>query len=214
MAHELRLGLVDGERLRSTYWKVRVNGDDVYVTHEVHGPHGMKISLHESGRYHMTSAVDGGENVKWTRPAEQHPGSTHVLTIGMLPGRPVETEAKQPTKLYPPAPTGHMRSYSFFLEDANQIGTNGWPGQVPNRSQLVARIHLDRSERLCIVTWEQPFDLGPVPMPKELDEVLRPPLEDGRALVGYLWCKNTDGSVSIVDGPINVGSSPTRKPDR
>ena len=206
MAEELRIGLGDAAGARSPYWKLLVRRNDVYLWHEIHGDDGMKVSLHESGRCKLESPT--GENEKWMRPPPQNPGRTHMLTLGIFPGkRVITTTPKPPSSLWPPAPPGQVRYFSFVFEDSD-AALDSWPGMRAQSTELVGRMTLQRAERICVVTHVEPFEIPAAPLPADLDPVLWPPYEAGHDLIAYWHGGNADGSRFIIEAQIELSHGP------
>ena len=122
----------------------------------------------------------------------------------MAPGRPQQAGVKQPAALLTPAPAGMIRNFILIFEDPQQISLDGWPGQIPNRTELVARLPLRRPERLCIVSNVEPFEMSPVPLPDEVEASLRSQSESPHGVIGFAAGKADDGAYWIVEGPLRI----------
>jgi hypothetical protein len=199
---ELRIGLRDADGLRSPYWKIVVDRErDVYVAHETLTRHGVKLSLHESGRFHLAGGKDR-DHLKWRRPEPQHPGFLHLLTIGLLAGGAVTTTVEAPAALYPPAPADHIRYFKLIFEHpAARLDT--WPGKTADRSELVGRLRMLDDVRLCIVTNVEPFEsvTQTVPGGGSLDDYVG---HTEHGIMGVLFGSNPDGSRWLIEGPVEV----------
>jgi hypothetical protein len=170
---EIRFGVrsADG-RFRSGTFRLWTNTnpdkDDVYIVSREVG-RDVKVSLHETGQWHLKIEPTGGNvgriphvTERWSRPAPFSGGITKAFGI-VVPTAAVRTPISNSAAVSwvtaPPVAT----QFTVLLT-AHGMRVSSWPGARGMGTALVGKIPLRRSGEMV---WVVSHALDEVPIPKE-----------------------------------------------
>jgi hypothetical protein len=221
--HALRFGVTTTDGRRAESWKcwtlAGTGKRDVYFTCRALG-HSLKLSLHESGRWHV--AFDSkrlphlfeAESVpakrflgKFDRPAPLAERLTLACRV-YVPWLAVTMDPRSgDNKIHwvETAPQEHAIEFSLFLVDHPPHPTQ-WPGQNAMETSLIGWIPVEGGSSACVVyrtCLYQPGQLPPLPAPQYFKGASEEDLltKGNRAV---LWGSADDGSVVFHEGPIKI----------
>ena len=220
--YALRFGIEKDQEFRAATWKCwTIRGtqkSDVYLTCRPVGD--IKLSLHDSGRWHVSFAASRMRELfepeyapssrfsgVWERPAPIADGLTlacRIHTPSFAVNIPVHTLEPSITWV-PAAPMGKIVEVAVFLCDQPHM-PSGWPGRYSMNTNLVGTLQLENGGCASIV-WshcdELPLEFPPEVVPrfargKSSEDALLP---GTRALA---WGEYPDGSIVFTEGPVRV----------
>lgn len=222
----IRFGVTDHAGRRAATWKcwTQFGGGkrDVYLAcRELQG--NVKLSLHESGRWHVgfdsqrfESMFEAGSTPAsrfsgtWTRPAPLIEGLTlacrvHIPWYGVT--IPVPSLDRN-VYWIPWAPHGQSIEVAIFLSEPG-APVSSWPGCRSMNTKLVDSIEVDGGGRVWVVYHSIPLFEPSIPTtsaPKYFkgqgEENL---FEDGIRAIA--WGQGEDGSILLYDAPISTRTS-------
>lgn len=220
--YAIRFGVANGKDHRAATWKCwTISGSgksDVYLTCRSVGD--IKLSLHDSGRWHVSFAAKRIPELfepgsappsrfagVWERAAPITDGLTlacRIHTPSFAANIPVSVLEPSVSWL-PVAPVGKSVEVAVFLCDQPQP-PNGWPGRHSMNTRQVGTLPLENGGCVSLV-WshcdERPLGLPPAVTPRfargrSLEDALSPGL---RAVA---WGEYPDGSIVFTEGPVRV----------
>jgi hypothetical protein len=220
----IRFGVADSfTKRRAETWKCFSPGKrDVYVLCRAIGDL-LKLSLHESGRWHMAldsvkfpAMFDDGQapehrfGGKWERPAPIIDGLTvacHICTSLDSVNIQEKELAKDVTWIAPPSP-GELVDVTLFLSD-HALASGAWPGRGTMKTKLIGSFKLEGGGEVWIVH-------RCIPSPETKPLTLPSPKyfrgkDEADVLAGVKrmlgWGCLDDGSIFIREGPVVVTKS-------
>jgi len=217
----IRFGVADSStKRRAETWKCLSPGKrEVYVLCRAIGDV-LKLSLHESGRWHMAfdaakfpAMFDDGQAPehrfagKWERPAPIIDGLTvacHIYTPWYAVNIQERELEKEVTWIDPP-PSGDLVEVTIFLSD-HALAPGAWPARNSMKTKLVGSFQLEDGGEVWLVH-------RCIPDPEAKPLTLPPPkyfrgkgeadvLAGGNRMLGWGWLG--DGSIFIREGPVSV----------
>ena len=220
----IRFGVADSSTKRhAETWNCLSPGKrEVYVFCRAFGDV-LKLSLHESGRWHMAfdskkfpAMFDGGQapghrfTGNWDRPAPIIQGLTvacHIYT----PWDAVtiqEAELEKKVTWIAPPPSGESVEVTIFLSD-HALPPDSWPARKSMKTKLVGSFKLGDGGEVWIVHRCIPSpEVKPLTLPSpkyfrgkgEADV-----LAGGNRMLG--WGRRDDGSIFFREGPVVVSKN-------
>lgn len=219
----IRFGVAGRDGRRAETWKCWTQAgtgrSDVYLACRALGGD-VKLSLHESGRWHVgfdarrfpamfeeNSAPEDRFSGKWDVPTPLAPGLTLACRV-RTPANAVTIEAATldaEIHWIPVPPQDQMVEVVIFLLAAG-MDMVGWPGRDSMGTELVGTFGLDDGGSVWIVHYSLPL-VVPVLPPAAEPRYFRGRTESemlGSGLRAVLWGGASDGSVVFLETPVQV----------
>lgn len=230
----IRFGLRSPDGLTSSVWVCWVSGSpvksDVYLSPRPCAKH-LKISLHESGRWHVALNSEYFTELKqdktwrdrdryldnWSRPLELSPGFTLAARI-VFPwsaasnSEPTIGAGKKVSWVLAP-PQGSAVEFDVILTSPD-LRTTSWPGSAAMKTDLIGMRSLANGHVVWIVSRIVPMPpIGPMSgsfMPFDPTSSAR--LDSPCLRIALFGRDDNDGSLVVLDLPA-VRSNTRDKPD-
>jgi hypothetical protein len=191
---------------------------DVYLTSRRLGAY-TKLSLHESGRWHMGFHKGSFDSMfdPQTAPPSRFLGVWAGPQAGQMPicraavvhfpcSSPTMTHAKLPKDLVriPTAPAGQMVEVSVLLVGGPEA-PDSWPGRASMNTSLAGRIPIDGGGTVTVVYRDVPMPAASEPRPVNPHYFARMSKKDvATANRMVAWGGGADGSVCFMEAVLEV----------
>lgn len=219
----LRFAVFGADGRSSDIWKVWANlgsgRRDVYMTSRPLG-YSMKLSLHETGQWHVGFHANKRDVLFDQGSAPQSRFLGHWAAAPRLNEQPITLAARVmfpwscPTVMHeslpddlvriPNAPNTLAVEVTLFLLDVDE-SPNSWPGRRAMGTSLVGRVPLDGGGGATLVhrTIEMPQKMPPRRAnPRYFTGKSREDLYSANRLVA--WGQAEDGSIFFIEAPLEV----------
>ncbi len=220
--HSIRFAVRAPDGSRSHLWTcwttVGKGKRDVYFTSKPLG-HAAKLSLHESGQWHvgfltekLDELFDAGSAPpsrflgKWDRTDAMRKNPVVRAAAVSLPwnGLFQGEEVRKPVVWLPVAPENQMTEVSIFLVNG-QLPPNDWPAKDSMGTKLVELMPMEHGGTVAIVYREVPMLEGGEPkhgVPRYFKGESEADLVQANRML--TWGAADDGAVTFLDCPLEV----------